>query len=96
MAENPLPKWATPSCENLPALSFTYGAVSVWTGLDGIFAGLGATPMTHHALAAVIADSQCLTGTWMPKRFPALDQQLGGCIVAGILGGYVGQMMMGR
>ena len=84
-----LPTWAQPSCANMPALSFTYGAVSAGVGLDRLFMGLGAPPGVHWALAGGVADYQCRS------KFTA-DQQLAMNMAYGYGGGFVASMLFGR
>ena len=83
-----LPEWAKPSCAQLPALSFTYGALTAATGLDRLFGGFQAGPGVHWALAGGLADYQC-------KKVFVADQQLAMCMAAGFVGGAVAKTILG-
>ena len=75
-----------PSCANVNMLAAAYGAATVPTGAERLFASLGAPPAVHHALAGSFADYQCRSGFNMDSQFAmAAASGFGGALVARVL-----------
>ena len=83
-----LPRLFSPSCADIPSLSFISGAIMSVTGLDRVFGGFGAPPAVHWALGGLAADSYC-------KGLVSPDGNTGMAMAAAYGGGFVTTMFFG-
>lgn len=78
-----LPNWAQPSCDQIPALAFTYGGVAALTRFDTVFPA----PMAvHWGLAGALANYQC-------KGVVVADRDMAMAAAMGYVGGMAGRII---